>query len=240
MMKFLGLMCLAATMSTTVYAKVLVTKGIYKGQNLYLDNKGGNCVDAYNINGTKFKVASGDLTASQLSIHLNSMKLKKGQELSILAHYADHCQPTVLNPEAIDPRAITEHSTEEMVVHAIYKNKNMYIENFSRVSGQLFCAYEVLVNGSITTDEVNSSAFEMDLSEYKLKLGEKFKVVIKHREGCRPRVINPADFIEDQYLVPTQIYKSAIKLKRHASCGDKRFINGVFVKDTNFDEEEYF
>ena len=54
-----------------------------------------------------------------------------------------------------------------------------------------FCVSEVLVNGNITTDETNSSAFEIDFKPHKLTIGEKVEIKIKHKEDCKPKVLNP-------------------------------------------------
>lgn len=72
-----------------------------------------------------------------------------------------------------------------------YQNKNLYIQNEFTESGVGFCTYEVRVNGRVTTDEVNSNAFEVDLSQYDLKPGTEVVVEIKYKDGCRPKVLNP-------------------------------------------------
>jgi len=64
---------------------------------------------------------------------------------------------------------------------------------------------EVLVNGNTTTDEINSSFFEIDLSVFNLKYGDIVNIVIKHREGCTPRILNkdvltPTSTFEIKYI----------------------------------------
>ncbi|MCC7303624.1 MAG: hypothetical protein IT233_13370 [Bacteroidia bacterium] len=78
-----------------------------------------------------------------------------------------------------------------IVVEGKYQNKNLYIQNSVSNSGVGFCAYEVQVNGQVSTDEVNSSAFEVDLSQYNLKFGDDVVIKIKHKDGCLPKVLNP-------------------------------------------------
>jgi hypothetical protein len=80
-----------------------------------------------------------------------------------------------------------------LVVEGKYQNKNVYVQNFFGGSGVGFCAFEVKVNGNITTDEVNSSAFEIDLGGLKLKYGDKVVIEILHKEGCQPKVLNMED-----------------------------------------------
>jgi hypothetical protein len=80
-----------------------------------------------------------------------------------------------------------------LVVEGKYQNKNLYVQNYFGGSGVGFCAIEVKVNGQITTDEVNSSAFEIDLAAMKLKYGDKVTVEIVHKDGCMPKVLNMED-----------------------------------------------
>lgn len=47
------------------------------------------------------------------------------------------------------------------------------------------------MNGTRTTDEVNSSAFEIDLRPYNLQAGDKVEIQIYHKDGCEPKVLNP-------------------------------------------------
>lgn len=78
-----------------------------------------------------------------------------------------------------------------LVVEGKYQQKNLFIQNGFSSSGVGFCAFQVKVNGQITTDEVNSSAFEIDFSPYKFKAGDKITVEIEHKDGCIPKVLNP-------------------------------------------------
>ena len=78
-----------------------------------------------------------------------------------------------------------------IVVEGIYQGKNLYVQNPFNGSGVGFCTTEVLVNDVKSTDEIQSSAFEVDFSNYKLKLGDKVVVKIKHKDDCRPKVLNP-------------------------------------------------
>lgn len=79
----------------------------------------------------------------------------------------------------------------EIVLEGIYQGKNLYVMNPFASAGVGFCVYEVTVNGKITTDEINSSAFEIDLSIYQFNIGDKITVVIKHKDNCLPKVLNP-------------------------------------------------
>ncbi len=86
---------------------------------------------------------------------------------------------------------LTQAST--LVLEGKYQNKNVFVQNFFGNSGVGFCAQEIKVNGRITTDETNSSAFEIDLASLQLKFGDKVLIEITHKEGCMPKVLNPED-----------------------------------------------
>jgi len=79
----------------------------------------------------------------------------------------------------------------EINLEGVYQGKNLYIMNPFASSGVGFCIYEVTVNGQVTTDEINSSAFEVDLSVYQFTVGDKLIVKIKYKENCQPKVLNP-------------------------------------------------
>lgn len=79
----------------------------------------------------------------------------------------------------------------ESTLTGIYQGKNIFVMNPFSSSGVGFCVYEVRVNDQVTTDEINSSAFEIDLSLYQFKIGDKLIVTIKYKANCLPKVINP-------------------------------------------------
>lgn len=89
-------------------------------------------------------------------------------------------------------QSITSFAQEGvLLLEGNYQGKNLYVQNPFASSGVGFCVTEVLVNGNITTDEVNSSAFEIDFKPHKLNIGDKVEVKIKHKADCKPKVLNP-------------------------------------------------
>lgn len=89
------------------------------------------------------------------------------------------------------------------VMEGKYQNRNVYVQNSIASSGVGYCTYEVRVNGELTTDEINSSAFEIDLSALALKYGDKVQIEIKYKEGCSPKVLNP-DVLKPKPTFETQ------------------------------------
>lgn len=78
-----------------------------------------------------------------------------------------------------------------IILEGIYQGKVLYVQNPYGPGGVGFCVTEVKVNGNVTTDETNSSAFEIDFKPHKLALGDKVEIRIFHKDGCKPKVLNP-------------------------------------------------
>jgi hypothetical protein len=78
-----------------------------------------------------------------------------------------------------------------LIVEGKFQSKNLYIQNAFAENGVGFCATEIKVNGRITTDEINSSAFEIDLRAMNIKIGQKVTIEIVHKNDCMPVVLNP-------------------------------------------------
>jgi hypothetical protein len=78
-----------------------------------------------------------------------------------------------------------------IVLDGNYQGKNIFVQNPFSEAGVGFCVYQVTVNDKISTDEINSSAFEIDLGNFNLKLGDKVTIKIMHKDGCTPLVLNP-------------------------------------------------
>lgn len=82
-------------------------------------------------------------------------------------------------------------SAGNIILEGNYQGKNLYVQNPFAGSGVGFCVQKVEVNGQVTTDEINSSAFEIDFTNYQFKIGDKISVKITHKDDCKPKVLNP-------------------------------------------------
>ncbi len=89
----------------------------------------------------------------------------------------------------------------EIKVQGIFQGENLFVMNPFASTGVGFCVFEVTVNGEISTDEINSSAFEIDLNVFNFRIGEKVLILIKHKDGCKPKVLNA------EVLKPKSTYK---------------------------------
>ncbi len=78
-----------------------------------------------------------------------------------------------------------------IVLEGKYMGKNLFVKNPFGGAGVGFCVFEVTINGKLSPDEVNQSAFEIDFGNHDLKLGQKVVINIKHKDDCKPEVLNP-------------------------------------------------
>lgn len=78
-----------------------------------------------------------------------------------------------------------------IVIEGNYQGKNLFVQNPFSEAGVGFCVFEVTVNDQIATDEINSSAFEIDMANFGLKISDKVVVKVKHKDGCTPVILNP-------------------------------------------------
>ena len=79
----------------------------------------------------------------------------------------------------------------EIVVAGIYQGKNLYVMNpFASSDKKSFCITQILVNGKAVKGDINSSSYEIDFSDFQLKIGDNVEVVIKHKDGCQPKIVN--------------------------------------------------
>lgn len=86
-----------------------------------------------------------------------------------------------------------------------YQQRNIFVINAASSDGIGYCIYEVLVNGLLTTDEINTQAFEIDLTIFGLKTGDPVNILIKHKDGCTPKILNPGALEPSPTFVCTSI-----------------------------------
>jgi hypothetical protein len=74
-------------------------------------------------------------------------------------------------------------------LHGVYQGKNLYVQNPFAANMKDFCTNEVSVNGVVKMTGIQSSAYEIDLSD--LKLQDPVTIKITHKDDCKPKVLNP-------------------------------------------------
>lgn len=91
----------------------------------------------------------------------------------------------------------------QIVLEGHYYGKNVYVQNPMRSSGEGFCVYDVVINGSVSTKLWGeSSAFEINLAKYGLQVGDPVVIVIEHHTDCLPKVLNPSALYLKETIVP--------------------------------------
>jgi hypothetical protein len=118
--------------------------------------------------------------------------------------------------------SIFSANAAEIAINGIYQGENLFVMNPFASTGIGFCVFEVTVNGQLTTDEINSSAFEIDLSVFKFEIGDKVAVIIKHKDGCTPKILNPEVLLSKSTFKVTEILvENKNNLLKWTTTGEK-------------------
>jgi hypothetical protein len=80
---------------------------------------------------------------------------------------------------------------EVIIISGIYQGKDLYVKNPMTTDGSGYCVFEVLVNGQVTADQLNSASFAVDLAIWKLNPGDALEIVLRCKENCEVKVLNP-------------------------------------------------
>jgi hypothetical protein len=81
--------------------------------------------------------------------------------------------------------------SSSLVLKGVYQGKDLYVKNPFGQDGVGFCVFEVYVNDELTRDEINSSAFAIDFSILGIEKGQELEIILNHKEGCAPLILNP-------------------------------------------------
>lgn len=76
-------------------------------------------------------------------------------------------------------------------IEGYYQGKNIFVQSAFADDGFGFCISKVTVNGTIVPVNVQSSAFQIDLGEFNIEIGEEVLIVFEHEEDCQPKLLNP-------------------------------------------------
>jgi len=100
---------------------------------------------------------------------------------------------TILPFIGLKPDKIVEeidNTNSVLVIEGKYFGKNLFLQNDLCSNGIGFCAYDVRVNHDLVTDNIQSSAFEIDFGNFNLNKGDDLIIEIAHKRGCMPRILN--------------------------------------------------
>lgn len=82
-------------------------------------------------------------------------------------------------------------SFSNLSIEGHYQGKNLYVQSPESEDGFGFCVNRVTVNGEPFSHSVQASAFQVDMAEFDVKIGDKVIVVFEHEAGCKPKLLNP-------------------------------------------------
>lgn len=72
-----------------------------------------------------------------------------------------------------------------------YQGKNIIVQSPESEDGFGYCISKVTVNGEVSSAGVKTSAFQIDLTEFNINIGDPVFILVEHEEGCKPKLINP-------------------------------------------------
>jgi hypothetical protein len=79
----------------------------------------------------------------------------------------------------------------DLSLEGTYQGKNLYVQSPESEDGFGYCINRVTVNGEPITSDIQTSAFQIDLGEFDISIGDPVLILFEHEDGCRPKVINP-------------------------------------------------
>lgn len=83
-----------------------------------------------------------------------------------------------------------------LTLKGIFRGVNIYVDDRG---GDFHCVYEVKVNGCLSSNSIAESVFEIELDDYGVRVNDSLTIVIKHKEDCKPKVLNP-ECITGKYI----------------------------------------
>lgn len=101
--------------------------------------------------------------------------------------------------------ALSSNTFAHLSVEGHYQGKNLFIQSPLDDDGFGYCVYKVTVNGVASTASYQSSAFQIDLTEFNIQFGDPVLVVVEHGEGCKPKLLNPEVLLPASTFVLTDI-----------------------------------
>lgn len=79
----------------------------------------------------------------------------------------------------------------DMSIEGHYQGRNLYVQSPESEDGFGYCISKVTVNGQPISSNIQTSAFQIDFTEFNINVGDPVLVVFEHEDDCRPKVINP-------------------------------------------------
>ncbi|MCG8575805.1 MAG: hypothetical protein MI810_13040 [Flavobacteriales bacterium] len=86
-----------------------------------------------------------------------------------------------------------------------YQGRNIYVQSPESEDGFGYCINRVTVNGQPVSSDIQTSAFQIDLTEFDISIGDPVLILFEHEDGCRPKIINPEVILPKSTFVLEEI-----------------------------------
>lgn len=81
-------------------------------------------------------------------------------------------------------------SSQELNVEGVFKGENVYIMNPFAKTKDCFTIQSLSINDRVYSEDIESSAFEVDLTHMGFNIGEDLRFCIKYKDSITPSIIN--------------------------------------------------
>ena len=80
----------------------------------------------------------------------------------------------------------------QLTLSGTYQGAAIYVQNPFADDGEGYCTDSVMLNAITMIINVNQSAYEIPLNDsiYQLEIGDSIELIIYHKNGCKPKVLN--------------------------------------------------
>lgn len=105
-------------------------------------------------------------------------------------------------------------------IEGFYQGRNLYVQSSLCGDGFGYCATKVTVNGNVMAAHLQNGAFEINFSNFNVKIGQALFIVIEHHDECQPKIINPEVLLPNSTFVVEDINCTADGLLTWATSAE--------------------
>lgn len=126
---------------------------------------------------------------------------------------------------AVLAAGLGQFSFANISVEGHYQGKNLIVQSPESEDGFGYCVSRITVNGQPSSASFQASAFQIDLTEFNIDLGDAVLVVVEHEEGCKPKLLNPEVLLPKSTYVLDEISCTADGLLTWSTTGESGKLN---------------
>lgn len=108
----------------------------------------------------------------------------------------------------------------DLSIEGHYQGKNLIVQSPESEDGFGYCISRVTVNGEVSSNGYQASAFQIDLTEFNINIGDPVLVLVEHEEGCKPKLINPEVLLPKSTYILSEISCSADGVLNWSTTGE--------------------